>query len=151
MLAVLSSVLHQTHRFEGCELDVRLYHKCMGVVPRDHNPNALCVNLAKTEGYTEDAEQEMQHTPRVKLQKQKQGKRYPVVAKEVVLIEVTWAGTSSPSVQEDLYLCFENKRVSGGGPIEKLTIDEQDSVAIIQFARPAGNSEILIIFECEHN
>ena len=57
---------------------------------------------------------------------------------EAGLIEVTWTGASSCNVQDDLYLCFENKRISGGGPIEKLIIDEQDCVAIIKFAVPTG-------------
>ena len=108
------------------------------MVPIDHNPNILKVHLPKIPESTKDEDEDTKWRSSVKPHELKQQKRSPL--KEVSrLIEVTWAGTSSPNVQEDLYLCFENKRVSGGGPIEKLTFDEQDCVAIIQFARPAGN------------
>ena len=137
-LSVLTNVLKRTHRFEGCQLNIRRYYQCLGVVPVDHNLNVLKVPLPMSQDAATNVEEDIQQRFSVNLHQLKQQKRSPL--KEVSrLIEVTWAGTSSPSVQEDLYLCFENKRVSGGGPIEKLTFDEQDCVALIQFARPAGN------------
>ena len=144
MLSVLSNVLRKKHRFEGCELDVRRYYECMGVVPSDHNPNVVSVPSTKKKGSKKDVGEAIERLSNMKLQPWKQISP-PVVMEEVGMIEVTWTGASSSNVNEDLYLCFENKRVSGGGPIEKLTIDEQECVAIIKFATPSGKSSYPIL------
>ena len=109
----------------------------MGVVPNDHNPNVLSIHLAQNEKSTKDLKDNSQQLSRSQPPQLKQRRNSD--RKEVSpVIEVTWAGAKSSNVHEDLYLCFENKRVSGGGPIEKLTIDDHENVAIIKFKTPAG-------------